>query len=155
MAIEEETKEEVNPETLVPEAEAPNPGEEVAGPGPTTEDATADPIADETLEVKDGEDPGIAPLADQTGETDPDPAPTEEVATEPKILSYGEKMVGKSFNPGGDPNVDLIKVRCADVIDMCNKPANLSSAKAKLFETAVTQMIIAQMCAVKFITFKH
>lgn len=152
MAIEEETKEEVNPDTQVPATEAPNPGDQaagVAGPTPEAEVPVEKPkVAPENETAPD-------PATDQAGETDPDPKPVEEAAPEAVILSYGEKMVGRSFNPGGDPKVDKIKALCAEVIDLCNEPANLSAAKTDLYKTAVTQMIIAQMCAVKFITFKH
>ena len=136
MAIENEEKVEgENPDTKAPESEDDQSEGPVSNPETTT---------DKETEV--APDADSDPADNQDDDTDADPA---------SVLSYGEKMVGKSFNPGGDPKVDNIKTLCAEVIDLCNEPANLSADKAKLYETAVTQMIIAQMCAVKFITFKN
>ncbi|MCK4454456.1 hypothetical protein KAU51_03940 [Candidatus Parcubacteria bacterium] len=141
MAIENEEKVEgENPDTKAPGEEVPGPKAEgeTEGESVKPEDVAVDSVTDET-------DPDPVPVSDGQ-------APSSE---EPPVLSYGEKMVGKSFNPGGDPKVDKIKTLCAEVIDLCNEPANLSSAKTELYKAAVTQMIIAQMCAVKFITFKN
>lgn len=82
--------------------------------------------------------------------------PGELNAPEDPIKTYGEIMVGLDFNPGGDPKVDEIKRHCARVIDIIGEPNKDETTRNKdsLEKIAVAQMVIAQMCAVKYITFK-
>lgn len=73
-------------------------------------------------------------------------------------LSFGEKAVGLTFNPSGDPSVQSVKELYANVIDLCNDIRNDSydpgSEKGKLFELAIRAAQDAQMWAVKAITWK-
>ena len=80
-----------------------------------------------------------------------------------KTQTYGEKAVGLSFNPSGDPDVEMTKRLYANVIDVCARlrveavdPAapEFSKEKARLFEIAITEAQGAQMWAVKAITWK-
>jgi hypothetical protein len=75
-------------------------------------------------------------------------------------LSYGQKAVGVSFNPSGDPKVDRIKTLYAEIIDLCHaarKEAALAShsEQVRLFNIAVTEAQGAQMWAVKALTFSE
>ena len=73
-------------------------------------------------------------------------------------LTYGEKAVGLTFNPSGDPMVNEIKTLFAQVIDLCNEQRNAAvkaaqREKAQLFSVAIIETQTAQMWAVKGITF--
>lgn len=79
-----------------------------------------------------------------------------------KELTFGEKAVGLSFNPGGDEKVNQVKKLYAQIIDLCSelaKDGNPSiptspSEKVRLFKIAMTEAQGAQMWAVKAITWK-
>ena len=73
-------------------------------------------------------------------------------------LTYGEKQVGLTFNPGWDTKVKRIKELYASIIDIiyddrCWK--EMTSMKADHYSDAVTDAVKAQMMAVKAITFKY
>jgi hypothetical protein len=71
-------------------------------------------------------------------------------------MTYGERAVGLSFNPSGDPDVERIKKLYAEVIDFCNDArASSSGEKARLFSVAITDAQAAQMWVVKAITWKE
>lgn len=79
-------------------------------------------------------------------------------------MTYGQTMVGASFNPSQNPQVDEVKDLCAKMIDMCkeildNEPRytefNDLSFRGQVCRDAITQLVIAQMMAVKAITFKQ
>ena len=44
--------------------------------------------------------------------------------------TFGEKAVGLTFNPGGDPLVDKVKRLYAEIIDLCNDPQQDGGATA-------------------------
>ena len=71
-------------------------------------------------------------------------------------MTYGEKAVGKTFNPSNIPDVDTSKRLFADLIDMADKAREQSTSKEakRLFSLAISQMQIAQMCHEKAITWK-
>ena len=72
-----------------------------------------------------------------------------------KELSYGEKAVGKTFNPSGDSRVALLKDYYAEIIDnldLQRAKAN-SGEKKRLLSIAITEAQTAQMWAVKAITW--
>lgn len=75
---------------------------------------------------------------------------------ENQTLTYGQKAVGLSFNPSGDPEVTKIKQLYADIIDnMHNLRQKSFSPEVKRYcSTAITQAEIAQMVAVKALTWK-
>ena len=45
----------------------------------------------------------------------------DETITEQRELTFGEKAVGLTFNPGGNPDVDKVKTLYAEIIDEINK----------------------------------
>ena len=72
--------------------------------------------------------------------------------------TFGEKAVGLSFNPSGDPQVQAVKAAYATVIDQLNDARTAAlqagyATKAAMFETAVEHAVTAQMWAVKAITW--
>lgn len=74
---------------------------------------------------------------------------------ENRILSYGEKAVGISFNPGGSPSVDKVKKAYADIIDQLSKRREETRdlEQKRLLSIAITEAQGAQMWAVKGITW--
>lgn len=75
---------------------------------------------------------------------------------ETKELSFGEKAVGFSFNPGGDPEVTRVKALFATGIDIMNDLRAVTESKevARMCSVAITEMQTAQMWAVKAVTWK-
>lgn len=71
-------------------------------------------------------------------------------------LTFGEKAVGLTFNPGGDPLVTKVKKLYAEIIDLCNDEREKvgRGEKARHFSTAITEAESAQMRAVKAITWR-
>ena len=87
-------------------------------------------------------------------------------------LTFGEKLVGKSFNPSADPRVDRLKALAAEMADIVNEhngklllgltlsPQEAISVgeDAYLNSTfkggAIRRILTAQMWAVKHITNK-
>jgi hypothetical protein len=93
---------------------------------------------------------------------DPDPDPPEP-GGEPKRgagqnnLTFGEKAVGRTFNPSGDSIVDELKREYAKIIDLCEmKRQSLmaGSGAHRLWSIAITEAQAAQMWAVKAATWK-
>jgi hypothetical protein len=70
-------------------------------------------------------------------------------------MTYGEKAVGLTFNPSGDPKVHAIKQLFAQIIDLCDDARTEAgqSERARLLSIAITEAQGAQMWAVKGITF--
>ncbi len=71
-------------------------------------------------------------------------------------LTYGQKAVGLTFNPSGDPDVIKLKQASADFIDVCNelRGATTSSEKKRLYSIAITEAQGAQMFGVKAATWR-
>lgn len=72
-------------------------------------------------------------------------------------LTFGQKAVGISFNPGGNPQVDRVKQHYANIIDMMNEKRNSVDAtpeQKRLYSVAITEAQTAQMWAVKALTWK-
>ena len=80
-------------------------------------------------------------------------------------LTLGQKAVGLTFNPSGDPTVNRLKALYAEIIDICNvereqanAPADAvaprrSNERIRLFSVAITEAQGAQMWAVKAATW--
>lgn len=70
-------------------------------------------------------------------------------------LTFGEKAVGLTFNPGGNAAVTEIKVKCAELIDYLNDLRNLTEdgEKKRMLSVAITEAQTAQMWAVKAVTW--
>jgi len=71
-------------------------------------------------------------------------------------MTFGEKAVGISFNPGGDPTVNDIKQKCAEIIDLYNYArSNSSDPEVKrMYSVAITEIQTGQMWGVKAATWK-
>lgn len=73
-------------------------------------------------------------------------------------MTYGEKAVGLTFNPGGNPKVDEVKKLYAQIIDLLQDTKTNSEAmteqKDSCFEIAKMEAMGAQMWAVKAITYQ-
>lgn len=77
----------------------------------------------------------------------------------PRPLTFGEKAVGLTFNPGNNPKVDEIKKAFATAIDLCDaiRKGNgevISSEVARMASVAITEAQTAQMWAVKAVTWQ-
>lgn len=71
-------------------------------------------------------------------------------------LTFGERAVGLTFNPGGDTAVTTCKKYFAQIIDDLNsqRSEDVSAEKKRLYSIAITEAQTAQMWAVKAITWK-
>jgi len=70
-------------------------------------------------------------------------------------LTYGQKLVGLTFNPSADPRVQEVKEKCAELIDLlCNDLFAKDNIAYILREDAIKNIILAQMLSVKSITWE-
>jgi len=72
-------------------------------------------------------------------------------------LTFGQKAVGITFNPGGSEEVNECKRTFAKAIDQMNdlrSSEEMSPGKARHISIAITEMESAQMRAVKAITWR-
>lgn len=77
-------------------------------------------------------------------------------------MTYGEKAVGLTFNPSGDPKVLKLKQLYAEIIDILNTDKTRGNASTyeisgeakRLYSIAITQAQDAQMWSVKATTFR-
>lgn len=75
-------------------------------------------------------------------------------------LTFGQQLVGLTFNPSADPKVQRAKELCAELADLLNEHYNedrrsSSYLKIKLFEHTIGEILNAQMNAVKMLTFNY
>lgn len=77
------------------------------------------------------------------------------------IESRGERLVGITFNPSGDDEVNTVKRACAYLIDIiekhrenCTHNGTLTTDKEFLMNHALGEIVNAQMNVVKVITFQ-
>lgn len=75
-------------------------------------------------------------------------------------LTFGEKAVGLTFNPGGHAEVNNIKRSFADTIDYLNNLRNTAKTenngeKIRMYSVAITECQSAQMWAVKAATWQY
>lgn len=73
-------------------------------------------------------------------------------------LTFGEKLVGLTFNPSGDANVNRAKELCAELADLMNQNADPNSERPLcrlLFDKAIGDILDAQMNVVKVLTFQY
>jgi len=71
-------------------------------------------------------------------------------------ISYGEKAVGITFNPGNSDEVYKVKALCAELINQMNdlRLATRNSEQTRLGSIAITELQTAQMWCVKAITWQ-
>lgn len=73
-------------------------------------------------------------------------------------LTFGEKLVGLTFNPSGDANVNRAKELCAELADLLfqnTQPEHPASLKQLLIDKAIGDILDAQMNVVKVLTFQY
>jgi hypothetical protein len=72
--------------------------------------------------------------------------------------SFGQQLVGLSFNPSGDAKVQRAKELCAELADLVNNHYQAKSVESDLektiYEHAIGEILNAQMNAVKLLTWK-
>ena len=85
-----------------------------------------------------------------------DPEPTDQVKMK---MTFGEKLVGLTFNPSGDDKVGKAKRLCADLADLLASDYDerhlQSELQSRLFNHAVGEILNAQMNVVKVLTLKY
>ena len=74
-------------------------------------------------------------------------------------LTFGEKAVGLTFNPGGNPKVESIKQKFAAIIDELEGYRNPPNAErhpeiSRMLSVAITEAQNSQMWAVKAVTWQ-
>lgn len=89
-------------------------------------------------------------------------APTQEASDESQTrkLTFGEKLVGITFNPAGDDKVGKAKRLFADAADllhteMYSKDGEISELQSRLYAHAIGEILNAQMNVVKVLTLKY
>jgi hypothetical protein len=75
--------------------------------------------------------------------------------SEDRELTFGEKAVGLTFNPSNDPAVDHVKKKAAEFIDyMHSFRSGVTGERARMASLAITEAQVAQMWAVKALTWR-
>jgi hypothetical protein len=79
--------------------------------------------------------------------------------TENRGLTFGEKLVGLTFNPSGDEKVTRAKQLCAELADLIyqdyDSKEEVTDFYDYLYEHTVGEILNAQMNVVKVLTFKY
>jgi hypothetical protein len=74
-------------------------------------------------------------------------------------LSFGEQLVGITFNPSNDDKVSKAKQLCAELANMVIEEASIKENQTYLFNLikgkALGEILNAQMCVVKLLTLKY
>lgn len=95
---------------------------------------------------------------DNTGATSTSPMIPIDTGAEAPVtaITFGEKAVGLTFNPGNDPDVQELKMLYAKIIDKLNDMrGDQRNEKARLLSVAITEAQGAQMWGVNGITWKE
>jgi hypothetical protein len=73
-------------------------------------------------------------------------------------LSFGQQLVGLTFNPSGDAKVQRAKELCAELADLLKDDymsKESSTMHTRLFDHTVGEILNAQMNVVKVLTLKY
>lgn len=73
-------------------------------------------------------------------------------------MTFGEKLVGLTFNPSNDDKVSKAKKLCADLADLLyddQKNSETSELKKVLLPATYAEILNAQMNVVKVLTLKY
>ena len=78
----------------------------------------------------------------------------------PKQLTFGQKAVGLTFNPGNNAKVESIKQKFAAIIDELEGYRNPTNEErhpevSRMLSVAITDAQTAQMWAVKAVTWQY
>ena len=85
-------------------------------------------------------------------------APYEQPSQITRVMTFGEKLVGLTFNPSNDDKVSKAKRLCAELADLINdenEQRETSQFSQRLFSHSVCEVLNAQMNVVKFLTLKY
>lgn len=83
---------------------------------------------------------------------------TESVKATERELSFGEKLVGLTFNPSGDDKVGTAKRLCAELADLLHndhKGVEATDLYDELYHHTIGEILNAQMNVVKVLTLKY
>jgi len=81
-----------------------------------------------------------------------------ELTLDQRPMSFGEKLVGISFNPSQDSKVAKAKQLCAELADLVSEEYNSkenSYLSRCLYDHTIGEILNAQMNAVKLLTLKY
>lgn len=73
-------------------------------------------------------------------------------------MTFGEKLVGLTFNPSGDDKVAKAKQLCAELADLLyeeQRSQETTQLKGQLYNHAIGEILNAQMNVVKVLTLKY
>ena len=83
----------------------------------------------------------------------------KEETQDSKPMSFGEKLVGLTFNPSGDDKVAKVKQLCAELTDILYddipEDGERTFLQDQLFNKALFNILDAQMTSVKLLTLKY
>ena len=88
----------------------------------------------------------------------PDENKLKDTPSVTRELSFGEKLVGITFNPSNDGDVSEIKTKMAELINLLwdrNKQNESSELSKLVYDAAIVSLLEAQMMAVKYVTLKY
>lgn len=75
-----------------------------------------------------------------------------------EVLSFGQQLVGLTFNPSGDSKVQRAKELCAELADLLQNHVSsreTSPFEQQLYNHTIGEILNAQMNVVKVLTFKY
>lgn len=77
-----------------------------------------------------------------------------------KPMTFGEKLVGLTFNPSGDDKVNQVKRLCADLADLLHTEmysggGEVTELQSRLYAHTIGEILNAQMNVVKVLTLKY
>lgn len=80
-------------------------------------------------------------------------------------LTFGEQLVGKTFNPSGDDKVARLKALASEMADIvrdermrrldAGQDSKDDGIATILFEGTIKEILTAQMLSVKYLTLKY
>jgi hypothetical protein len=74
-------------------------------------------------------------------------------------MTFGERLVGLTFNPSGDDKVATAKRLCAALADLVqeqrNEPREATALENQLYNHTIGEILNAQMNVVKLLTLKY
>lgn len=73
-------------------------------------------------------------------------------------FTFGEKLVGLTFNPSGDQKVQRAKELCAELADLLNDHVSNKESwplEKQLYNHTIGEILNAQMNVVKVLTLKY
>lgn len=78
--------------------------------------------------------------------------------TKKQELSFGEKLVGITFNPSNDGDVSEIKTKMAELANLLwtrNRQNESSQLSKAVYDAAIVSLLEAQMMSFKYVTLKY